>query len=326
MNGMDDALIHPRRGEDLDVGERAVVETFPWQRVVLPRSVIAAGMKRPLLSGLLPTDIGSFTRASQHYCLREKGSEQAIFAYCVGGSGWFDFGQKRMQARAGELLVLRPGIPHEYGADPRDPWTIHWFHATGGHVGGFLAELDVAETGSSIYLGPDPAVVALFQEALSVVERGYSSTRLLQASHGLGHLLSLLVAKRRECWRHEPDAVQAVAATIEFMSRHLHESLDVRTLAAQANLSPSHYSALFKRQTGYAPINYFTRLRMHRVCQLLEDCQHSIKTIAAMFGYDDPMYFSRVFKQVNEVSPSEYRHRKQLLTDPRNAPHRVGRK
>jgi AraC-like DNA-binding protein len=311
MNDMDDLLIHPRLAESLDVSEHSVVESFPWQRVVLPHSAIAASMQRPLLSGLLPTDIGSFTHASQHFCLRESGSEQAIFAYCVAGRGWFDLGQKRKPVRAGELLVLRPGTPHAYAADPQDPWTIHWFHVTGRHVSDFLQELDV-ETASVIYLGPDSALVALFQEALSVIEQGYSSTQLLRASHTLGHLLSLFVAKRREFWRHEPDAVQAVAATIEFMNNHLHQSLNVRTLAAQANLSASHYSALFKRQTGYAPIDYFTRLRMHRVCQLLEGSQHSIKTIAAMFGYEDPMYFSRVFKQVNGVSPSEYRRAKRL--------------
>jgi transcriptional regulator GlxA family with amidase domain len=135
---------------------------------------------------------------------------------------------------------------------------------------------------------------------------------LLQASSCLGHLLSLFVAKRREFWRHEPDAIQAVAATIEFMKNRLHQPLSVRELAVQANLSASHYSALFKRQTGYSPIDYFTRLRMHHACQLLEGSQHSIKAIAAMFGYEDPMYFSRVFKQLNEVSPTEHRRSKQL--------------
>ena len=312
MNGMDNALIHPRLPEDLDATESSVIESFPWQRVVLPRSAVAAAMQKPLLRGLLPTDVGSFTHASHHFCRRGSGSEQAIFAYCAGGSGWFDLGQKRMPVRTGELLVVRPRVPHAYAADPNDPWTIHWFHVTGQHLSDFLQELDVGETASLVYLGHDPALVALFQEVLSVVEHGYSYTQLLQASHALGHLLSLFVAKRREFWRHEPDTVQAVAATIEFMKNHLHQPLNVRTLAAQASLSTSHYSALFKRQTGYAPIDYFTRLRMHRVCQLLEGSQHSIKAIAAMFGYDDPMYFSRVFKQVNEVSPSEYRRAKQL--------------
>lgn len=316
MNGMDDTLIHPRLAEDLNADNEAVVERFPWQRVVLPRSVVADGLKRPLLSGLLPTDIGSFTRASQHYCSREGGSAQAIFAYCVAGSGWGDVGSRSMPVRAGELLVLPPGTPHAYASNPSDPWTIHWFHVTGQHVSPFLKELEIGADPAVIYIGQEPGLVALFQEALNVVEQGYSSSQLLQASHALGHLLSLFVVKRRERWRHEPDAVQSVAATIEFMKSHLDRSLSVRHLASLASLSPSHYSALFKRQTGYAPIDYFTRLRMHRACQLLEGTPHSIKTIAAMFGYEDSMYFSRVFKQVNEVSPTEYRRSRKLVKIP----------
>jgi AraC family transcriptional regulator, arabinose operon regulatory protein len=49
------------------------------------------------------------------------------------------------------------------------------------------------------------------------------------------------------------------------------------------------------------------RLRMHRACQLLDTSNHSIKSIAALVGYQDQMYFSRVFRAINEVPPSEYR-------------------
>jgi AraC-like DNA-binding protein len=64
---------------------------------------------------------------------------------------------------------------------------------------------------------------------------------------------------------------------------------------------------LFKEQTGYSPIDYFIRLRMHQACQLLDTSQLSVKRIAAALGYDDPLYFSRVFKGVNDISPTEYR-------------------
>ena len=74
-----------------------------------------------------------------------------------------------------------------------------------------------------------------------------------------------------------------------------------------ANLSRSQYAALFKRQTGYAPIDYFIRLRMHRACQLLDMTDLSVKTVAGRLGFEDPLYFSRVFRTVNEKTPTEYR-------------------
>jgi transcriptional regulator GlxA family with amidase domain len=100
-----------------------------------------------------------------------------------------------------------------------------------------------------------------------------------------------------------------IRRTIAYMAQHLNEPLQVSTLAAQASVSTSHYFALFKRQTGTAPIDYFIRLRMNHARDLLDSTRSSIKEIAAEMGYDDPFYFSRVFKSVHQVAPAEYRRR-----------------
>lgn len=93
------------------------------------------------------------------------------------------------------------------------------------------------------------------------------------------------------------------------MLAHLDQPLQVAHLAAMANVSPSHYFALFKQQTGCSPISFFTRLRMRRARGLLQDSSLSVKEVAAALGYDDPFYFSRVFKSVHKVAPTEYRLR-----------------
>jgi AraC-like DNA-binding protein len=105
----------------------------------------------------------------------------------------------------------------------------------------------------------------------------------------------------------ESEAVRKIEQSITYMLRHLDESLQVATLAAQANISASHFFALFKRQTGCAPIDCFIRLRMQHACRLLDETVMSVKEVAATLGYDDPFYFSRIFKSVNHVAPSEYR-------------------
>jgi len=95
--------------------------------------------------------------------------------------------------------------------------------------------------------------------------------------------------------------------TIAFMLRHLNRPLQVAEMAALTNLSPSHYFALFKRRVGCAPMSFFIRLRMRHACRLLDTTSLNIKEVAAALGYDDPFYFSRVFKSVYRVAPSEYR-------------------
>jgi len=104
-----------------------------------------------------------------------------------------------------------------------------------------------------------------------------------------------------------PEAAVRIEQCVTYMSQHLNRPLQVATLAARVSISPSHFFALFKRRIGLAPMDYFTRLRMERACQLLETTSLSVKEVAAVLGYEDQFYFSRVFKQVNRLAPSDYR-------------------
>jgi AraC-like DNA-binding protein len=104
-------------------------------------------------------------------------------------------------------------------------------------------------------------------------------------------------------------AAQKIEKSICFMLQHLNQPLQVATLASAVNFSPSHYSALFKRWTGCTPIDYFIRLRMRQACRLFENTSLNVKEVAAALGYDDPFYFSRAFKAVNQLAPTEYRQR-----------------
>ena len=103
------------------------------------------------------------------------------------------------------------------------------------------------------------------------------------------------------------EIARKIERSISYMLQHLNQPLHVATLAAAVNVSPSHYSALFKRLTGTPPIDYFIHLRMQHACQLFDSTSLNVKEVAAALGYDDPFYFSRTFKAVNHVPPSEYR-------------------
>ncbi|HXR46717.1 MAG TPA: AraC family transcriptional regulator [Candidatus Limnocylindrales bacterium] len=105
----------------------------------------------------------------------------------------------------------------------------------------------------------------------------------------------------------ESHVAQKVEQSISYMLQHLNQPLHVATLAAAVNVSPSHYSALFKRWMGCPPIDYFIHLRMQQACRLFDSTSLNVKEVAAALGYDDPFYFSRTFKAVNQVAPSEYR-------------------
>lgn len=117
----------------------------------------------------------------------------------------------------------------------------------------------------------------------------------------------LAARKGRRVANHESQVVRKIEQSISYMLQHVNQPLQVATLAAAVNVSPSHYSALFKRWTGSPPIDYFIQLRMRQACQLFDYTSLNVKEVAAALGYDDPFYFSRTFKAVNRIAPSEYR-------------------
>jgi AraC-like DNA-binding protein len=121
---------------------------------------------------------------------------------------------------------------------------------------------------------------------------------------------------------HDSQPGPRIALSISYMKEHLNEPLRAATLAAVARMSLPHYFVIFKRCTGSTPIDYLIRLRMERARELLTTTSCSVKEIAGLLGYDDPLYFSRVFKAVNQITPTQYRANHK--TDTTNGSTRAG--
>lgn len=283
-------------------------EGFPGQRMaVLPRPVVREALARPDALDLLPTDAGYFPEAAWHDVERPAGTPQVIVMLCLRGRGWVRLGEEtEMELGPGQVLVIPPHRTHAYGAGGRQPWTIYWLHVAGRQARRMHEALSEGGASPIFFAGEEPEVLALFERILELLMRSYSRDGLLLASLATGHLLGTLLALRRR----QPEAASSrerIARTIAFVRSRLAAKISVPELARLANFSCSHFAAVFKKQTGYAVLDYFTRLRMQRAAQLLDTTAQPIKQIAAGVGYEDALYFSRLFRKVHDMSPAQYR-------------------
>src|SRR5213596_2214318 len=238
-------------------------EGFKGQRiVVVPRPILVTALHDPLLRNLAPTDAGYYPRARGHTCARERGAPETIFIYCAEGNGWCEMAGRRHEVTRNQLLVVTASTPHVYGAARKTPWTIHWFHAVGTNVPLYLQRLGVNKEKPVVSLGGDVYLFSLFEEVVEALEHGFTLTHLIYAAHSLTHLMGLILRHKEEFWHGEADVRERIAKSIEFMKGHLHEPLDIATLASLVRLSRSHYTTMFRRVTAYAPASYLNHLRM----------------------------------------------------------------
>lgn len=285
-------------------------EGFPGQRLaVVPRPMVTLAREQPLLKHLLPTDAGFYPRAHAHRCTRQNGCPETVFLYCASGNGWCEMANQTHSVGKDQLLVIPAGTPHAYGAAKTEPWTIHWFHAIGSNVPCYLEKLSVSPERPVVSLRADVRLFALFEDVLEDLERGSTLTHLIYAAHSLAHLMGMILRHKEEFGQDESDARERTAKSIDFMKEHLREPLQIATLAAVVNLSRSHYTSLFRRVTGYAPLKYLNYLRMQRAVQLLNTTRLPIKEISDQLGFSDQFYFSRAFRKMHGHAPSEHRGR-----------------
>ncbi len=98
-----------------------------------------------------------------------------------------------------------------------------------------------------------------------------------------------------------------VEKSIIFMKEKIREKITLSEIAGNIGLSASHFSLIFRTKTGRSPMDYLMHLRIQRACALLDATAMRISEIAGETGYDDPFYFSRVFKNIMNSSPVQYR-------------------
>ncbi len=85
------------------------------------------------------------------------------------------------------------------------------------------------------------------------------------------------------------------------------ENLTLESVAQQVFISPFYLSHLFREELDITFLEYLTRIRIETAKQLLKDQNTTISSIAAEVGYEDPSYFSKVFKKNTGLSPNQYR-------------------
>ncbi|MBO9617415.1 MAG: AraC family transcriptional regulator [Niabella sp.] len=279
--------------------------------IVLPNPIIKRCASEELLRNLYITDIGFYPRAQYHHRKREQGSQQHILIYCVDGCGWANIDGRKVEVREGEYLVIPSHSKHEYGADTLHPWSIYWVHFKGNDADRFVGLLKKEKDDFVGAAAFSEKRTTLFTDIYSTLESGYSMEHLYYINMVFMSYLGTFCFPQFLDPPHKKEQNQIDGAII-YMQQHIDTVVSLKELAAFAHMSSSHFSALFKKKTGYPPLDYFNHLKIQKACQYLEFTDISVKELCYKLGLNDPFYFSRLFSRYMGESPVRYRKRKKF--------------
>ncbi|OQB16065.1 MAG: HTH-type transcriptional activator Btr [Firmicutes bacterium ADurb.Bin193] len=105
-----------------------------------------------------------------------------------------------------------------------------------------------------------------------------------------------------------------IKKTVDYINSGYVNRLTLKSLAAYSGYSPAHLCRKFKQICGCSPIEYLNIVRCANAARLIERTAHNITEISAKSGFSDPNYFSRVFKKVYDITPTEYKAQNNKLT------------
>ena len=109
--------------------------------------------------------------------------------------------------------------------------------------------------------------------------------------------------------------LESKSSTITYVLKFIHENysksdLTIKDISNDVYLSNAYISTMFKQETGKTINQYITEYRMKKACELLKNKEMKLNEIAEKVGYSDSSYFTKIFKKIKGILPSEYREKK----------------
>ena len=229
----------------------------------------------------------------------------------IGGKGTVTVDHKKHPFRAGMLFYIRPGIFHAMEFDLEDPICFLAVHFSYAQVNLTEGHWTVGEEPETLPLHTSQDLMDYYQieEIFSRLVEGWNAKLPGYEFAAKTALQQLLIAIYQHNKRHNQNFSTSlkVEKIIGYMHEHIHTRVTLPELAGLVQLSPAYLSRAFKESTGYSPIEFLSRIKMDKAKELiLEGSGKKVKEIAGMLGYTDEFYFSRIFKRMEGISPSEY--------------------
>lgn len=232
----------------------------------------------------------------------QKGRRDYQILYVASGKAHFWFNGVEEVVTSGHMVLYQPKEIQKYIYYVEDHPEVFWIHFTGYDVKNILTYHGIPLNQHVFYSGTLPEYKMLFRKIIRELQQckyGYED----YIASMFNTILLLVSRQPQEGENVEINIPEEIEAAIAYFNENYNIKISVEDYAESLHISTRN----FKRYMKISPAQYILSLRMVNAQSLLENTDYKIGEIAEIVGYDNQLYFSRVFRKEYGVSPAQYR-------------------
>lgn len=230
-----------------------------------------------------------------------------LIHYVVSGSGTLRCNGQEHTIQAGTLFIIFPSQVASYQADIHHPWQYNWvgFNGTDARR---LVKLTGLSKEAPVWASSNPEETCALLRSIADASDHTASADAEMVGRlylFLSHLIKL---------NHRPSVDNShqtyVDNALRYIQYNFASNIGVADIARYVGISRSQLYRAFLQDFGVSPHAYLQTYRINEACSLLRDPSFSVSEVAGSVGFNDPLYFSRVFKSIKGVTPSDYQKKR----------------
>lgn len=240
------------------------------------------------------------TRTLQHHEL----------VFVTGGKGCIIIGKKSYEVKEGMLFYVCPDVPHSIEKDAADPMCFLSVHFSYARVNFNDNKWDIKNAAEVLSLHPGQELKGYYHIE-DIFKKLVYSWKAKQPGYEFiskTFLQQLLIAIYQNITKQSRN--YSTTLKMEKIIQYLHQNINNRVtlteLSELVQLSSTYLSRAFKETTGYSVIEFFNKIKIDKAKELIIEGNKKIKEVAQALGFTDEFYFSRIFKRIEGINPSEY--------------------
>ena len=226
--------------------------------------------------------------------------------YVASGKAHFFFDGHERTVQKGNMVLFRPGVPQIYNLYADDKPETYWVHFTGSDVEKLLDYYGMPKDECVFFTGTSPDYPWIFRKMIQELQlRRVNYEDFINLN--LQQILLVISRYLHEDSEIKTETLDEIEQAIHFFLENYNKSIIIEDYAKKHGMTANWFTQSFKKVTKYTPMQYILSLRMSNAMNMLDNTNYNVTQIAAAVGYNNSLYFSRVFKNYTGVSPTEYR-------------------